>query len=255
MRQSEWLYCIPSYKRCGRQKTIEYLLSIGCDKERIIVSTQTESDYSEYCREYSKIVGRIIYGKGDRVSVNRNNLLNYVQTGMKLVLLEDDINSVSRLVEENGKKRLEKVKTIQELDELVLYGFRLAELNGTICFGLNMTANPFFMKRGYTKKRLVHTGFMGIVNTDLRFDENMKVWDDPEMNCQIIKKYGSVISINDYCADIDRFVKGGCSEALGDKKSVDETRRYLLNKHGDLLTLNTKGLFCLRRDAVKALGL
>lgn len=255
MSQAEWKYCIPSYKRCGRQKTVSYLLGIGCDKDRIIISTQTEEDYRSYLREYAQKVGKVIYGKGDRVSINRNNLLNFMPAGVKIVLLEDDINSVSRLVESDGKNRLEEIRTIDELDKVVAKGFEIAEKNGTICFGLNMTANPFFMRGGYTRKRLVHTGFMGIINTDLRFDERMKVWDDPEMNCQIIKRYGSVVSLNGYCADIDRFVKGGCADAWSDKESVAKTRAYLLNKHGDLLTLNRKGLFCLRRDAIKALGL
>ena len=64
MSQAEWKYCIPSYKRCGRQKTVSYLLEIGCDKDRIIISTQTEEDYRSYLREYASKVGKVIYGKG-----------------------------------------------------------------------------------------------------------------------------------------------------------------------------------------------
>lgn len=118
-----------------------------------------------------------------------------------------------------------------------------------------MTINPFFMKEGYTRKRLVHTGFMGIVNTDLRFDENLRVWDDPDFNCQVIREYGSVVSLNAYGADIDRFAEGGCSKDWQNKETVDAARAYFFEKNGGICTIGKNGLIKIRNDTAKALGL
>ena len=182
-------------------------------------------------------------------------MLNYVPKGQRLVLCEDDINAVIKIVQKNGKNKAERVSDIEELDRIVKEGFEIAKKHGTICFGLNMTVNPFFMKEGYTRRRLVHTGFMGLINTDLRFDEKLTVFDDPEMNCQIIKRFGSVISLNGYGADIDRFVKGGCSEAWADRDGVKEAVQRVFKKHGDILDINNHGHMKLSKEAIKDLGL
>lgn len=97
MNQGDLKYCIPSYKRCNRQKAVNYLLDIGCDKNRIVISTQTREDYEQYKLAHGSSVGEILFREGDRVSTNRNTILEHFKPGERIVLLEDDLNKVVKL--------------------------------------------------------------------------------------------------------------------------------------------------------------
>lgn len=48
------VFCIPSYKRSEEQKTLTYLESMGVNKEKIYISTQSEEDYKKYLDKYGK---------------------------------------------------------------------------------------------------------------------------------------------------------------------------------------------------------
>ncbi len=234
----EYNFCIPSYKRSDRQKTLDYLEAIGCPKDWITLSVQCESDRDAYTRAgINRRVGTFLYREGKCAADNFNTLLDNYPRGAKIVILEDDINKVKRLVidRKTGKRKLVNIETLDEFLSLCRRGFATCSIENTVGFGLCMTRNAMFMKSGYHRRKLCDTGFYGLINTDLRFDPQFVVLQDTDMCLQIIKRYGSFISIEDTCAAIDRFAKGGCTEAWQNKARM---LQLLARKHGSLVEIN-----------------
>ncbi len=233
----EFLFCIPSYKRAGRQKTLDLLESMGCPKDWISLSVQTEEDRQAYTRAgVNKRVGAFLYRGGSCAADNFNTLLDYHSKGVKIVILEDDIKAIKRLTidKATGKRKLVNVQKFEELLTLCRRGFAICRLEKTVGFGLSMTRNAMFMRPGHNRRKLCDTGFYGLINTDLRFDRNFVVLQDTDMCAQIIKRYGAFVSIDDTCADIDRFADGGCAEAW---KRKTDMLKLLKRKHGDILEI------------------
>lgn len=231
-------FCIPSYLRSDRQKTLNLLESLNVPKEQIVLSVQTAEDREKYIdAKVDRRVGTFLYREGNCVADNRNTLLDHFQKGSRVVLLEDDINKICRLhIDPVTKKHsLIAVNTYDELMHICKRGFRTAAKEKTIAFGLNMYRNATFMTKGYHRRKLCDTGFFGMIVTDLRFDNRLKVYDDPDMCARIIKRYGAFISLEDYTCVIDRFVGGGMPRPMENKRrettrtgaDMAETRRYI----------------------------
>lgn len=235
-----YYFCIPSYKRAHRQKTLELLEKIGTPKETIIMSVQTDDDRKEYAEAgVNQRVGTILYREGKCAADNRNTLLDHFQRGSKIILLEDDINRICRLrIDEiTGKHSLVNVETYDELLHICKRGFLAAAKEKTVAFGLNMYRNATFMKKGYDRKKLCDTGFFGMIVTDLRFDSRLKVYDDPDMCARIIKRYGAFVSIEDYCCVIDRITQGGCYDLWTAKGTKINGLAEIKKRHADIFNV------------------
>ncbi len=208
-------FCIPSYQRADRQKTLALLEKIGVPKEQIVLSVQTVADKKEYTKAgVAQRVGTFLYREGTCVADNRNTLLDHFHRGSKIVLLEDDINKIQHLKIDKltGKHSLSDVTSYDELMHICKRGFSIAAQEKTIAFGLNMYRNATFMRKGYHRRKLCDTGFLGIIVSDLRFDNKLKVYDDSDMCARIIKRFGAFISLEDYTCVIDRKARGGCHD-------------------------------------------
>ena len=102
-------FATASYKRAENQRTVAYLERLGIEKEKIIVTVQTEEDFKEYTRQgIDKRVGRLIYREGKNVSDNRNTILDNIPIGEKVVIFDDDITAVSKWNREN------RIKTVYQ---------------------------------------------------------------------------------------------------------------------------------------------
>lgn len=233
--------CIPSYRRADKQKTIDYLLKIGCPKDWITVTVQDMQDYEDYrANGVHKRIGRLVFNSGKGVSDNRNNCLNCYQRGEKVIMLEDDISAISRLaIYPNGKRKLVPIKTIQQLISVCNRGFQLVKKHGTVLFGISMTRNAMFMSLGYSERKLVGGVFMGIINTEIRFDSDLQIFEDTDFCAQTIKRYGACISLNDIAAIFGRKTNaGGCREIWADKRNIDIGLGKIRRKHADLFKID-----------------
>lgn len=226
---------IASYKRAEDQRTLDYLHRIGIDKRDIILSVQCEEDYIAYRKAGAeKKVGKILFRPGKNVSDNRNNILDNVPAGTRIVLLDDDLNAVCRLT--RGK-----LKAIEEKDELYAMlkrGYGLAAKHRTVGFGLYPVKNPYFMSTGYTDRSVVIGTLFAVVNTDLRFEGTTK--EDYEYCCKAIRKYGAFVRLNNYACDALHYSKGGCEEFWNNKEEICKTARNLVGRYPDILKLNKK---------------
>lgn len=72
---------------------------------------------------------------------------------------------------------------------------------------------------------------------ELRFDNRLKVFDDPDMCGQIIKRYGAFVSLEDYCCVIDRVAPGGCHDLWTTKGIKMEGLKQIKQRHADIFNV------------------
>lgn len=233
----EIYFGIASYRRPDNQRTLDYLERMGIDRGHIIMAVQCEEDKAQYEKAgIGSRVGRLIYRAGKNVSDNRNTLLDSVPLGTRLVMLDDDINSICRLV----GKGLRKIENRDEFYSMIKRGYALAARYRTVGFGLYPVKNAYFMSAGYTERNVVIGTLFAIVNTDLRFDAEMETKEDYEYCCKAIQRYGAFVRLNNYVCDAQHYTKGGCEEAWSDKAELYMTARRLAGRYPDILALNPK---------------
>lgn len=213
---------IISYKRANEPITVNLLRSMGYDKEEIVVSVQTESDYEEYLKTQGNDA-TVIYKKGNNVSENRNNLLDYLKNERAFVMCDDDISGFYRL-SANGKT-LEQISDKTELERLFHSMFRFAVKNNSKVFGWYTVSNPFFMKHTIDNKNILNGQILGVVcDKTIRFDENFSVKEDYELSLRLMKRGMNVIRYNGFTVKAKSYSKGGCEEF---RKAGKNKGRYL----------------------------
>lgn len=228
---------IPSYKRAHEQLTLDYLERVGFPKEMIIMSVQTEEDFQLYKEAgIDKRVGKLLYRPGDCISDNRNALLDFLNVGDYVIMLDDDIKAILSL--QNDKLVL--IEYFGMLMNLFLRGFAEASKAGTVGFGLYPTDNAYFMSDTVATRTIVDGMFFGLINTRLRFDPRFKVKEDYEFCCRAIEKYGAFVRLNNFATRAKSHSKGGCEEAWADKQGRIDEANFLVSKYPELLIINTR---------------
>ena len=234
---------IPSYKRAEKQLTLNYLHNLGYTKEQIIISTQTEDDFKEYKSLYNdKAV--IVFGLGNNVSDNRNNILKNIPNGERVVMLDDDIKSLQKLV--NGK--LQYIDTKEELDKFIENAFDYCKKNNARIWGVYPVCNAYFMKNTIDKKNILIGCVLGLKNEFL-FDNQFRTKEDYELCCREMKQGYNCVRFNNVTANaLHKTNAGGCKDVWKfeiNKKCAD----MLIEKYPMFIKRNSKKL-----DEVRFIG-
>lgn len=228
---------IASYKRAGNQRTLAYLEEMGVAREKIAMSVQTMDDLLEYEKAgIRKRVGELLYREAKNASGNRNTLLDYFPAGARVLLLDDDITTISRL----QKGELKPVATLDEFERMVGTGFALAAKHHTAGFGVYPVHNAFFMSEQYKDKNIVDATLIGVVNTRIRFNEALDTKEDFEYCCAVIRKYGAFIRMNNYACKAQHHSKGGCEEVWKDRAAAERVAELLCAKYPDIVRPNPR---------------
>lgn len=247
MRYAEQcIFGIPSYYRADAQRTVEYLRGLGVPKERVILSTQTEDDHVLYKDRWSDQVSEVLYREGHSAADNRNTIIQHVGEGRYLVLLDDDISSVMRL---DGTK-LAPVDTLDGLYDLIDLGYGQMESANTVLWGVYPVCNAFYMSTGLSTISILIGSFFAMKTNGELLDSTFKTKEDYELSCRTLRRYGSVIRLNDYTVKAQHYSKGGCESEWKDRQRVIDTASRLVGMYPDILMLNPtkEGEVKVRRD-------
>ena len=228
---------IASYKRADNQKTVAYLESLGVPRNNIILSVQTAADYDAYrAAGIEKRVGGLIFRPGGNASQNRNNILDNVPAGTKIVLLDDDIMSLCKLKGD----ALEAITTGEEFYKALETGYKLAAKYKTIGFGVYPVCNAFYMSNKHRDRYIAVGTLLGITNTSLRFDPQTDTKEDYQFCCEAIRKYGAFVRMDNYSCKAQHYTSGGCEEFWDDTAGIERTARRLAARYSDIIELNPK---------------
>lgn len=231
---------IPSYKRAGRVKTLDFLGG-AFNKDEIIISTQTESDLDEYSKLYGNsatIICREAHSAGEA----RNNLLDYAEeNGLKEILfLDDDISFVQTM----NRKKLNG----QNFRELMESCFSICREKNVVLFGGYPVANHFFMSN--TAKRNIINGMLfALLDVTYRFDTYFTTKEDYELSLRIMRQGKRVIRFNSFGAQADYKTKGGCEEIRENKEKYYFLAKLLVDAYPNLVKLNKE-----KKGEIKFIG-
>lgn len=231
---SEIVYCIPTYKR-EKLPTLDILRAAGVDRDRILVSTQTEEDFATICDRYFQYCIPL-YREGKCVGDNRNRLMEYCeQEGYdKIIMLDDDIKSIDIM---SGKKN--RPLTSQELEPTFAYCFAQAKRNNAPLWGVYPVNNAFFQRARTLRRSILIGTVMGITDNTLRYDETFRIKEDYELCCRVMAQGCNCLRFDVLSANAAHKSKGGC-ECDWNKTSRRIYAHLLAERYPELIGLSNK---------------
>lgn len=201
------------------------------------MSVQNERDYREYKDAgIGGAVGTFLFKPANSAAGNRNTLLSYAKPGERIVLIDDDVKYISRL--QGGA--LKKVESLEQFERMITKGFALAQKHHTIGFGLYPVHNAYFMSCNYAPANICDAGLFAIINTSMRFDEQLATKEDYDFCCRAIKNFGAFIRLNEYALNSPAGHKGGCEDAWNNVEENARIARFLVAKYPDIIQLNPR---------------
>lgn len=251
----EIAFAIPSYRRSGKVKTLHMLECYGVSKDHIYIFVQDKNDEEKYSKEYHHRAN-VIYKKANNCAGNRNNALNYLRNkGYKYILLmDDDVSSLMRIVPcKNGKSRYKSktirltggqeskdkfAKLIEEHKQLIDGGATLVSVYGESPLNL-VNKKQLRKKIGLTRGTYMFFG-----EDSPQFNEDMPCCDDFELSARIIVEGKDAIVDETTCLNtvsVKETAKngnlGGCSEYYTSSENaiVDVQRKYIIEPYGAII--------------------
>lgn len=201
---------IPSYKRSAliKKRTLAYLSSCGVDSNCVYIFVSNQQEEEEYA--YLKKDGyKVVYHKElNNLKEKHNFILDYFQSGERLVVMEDDIKMLMR-------KNEKKVVQFFDFNSLCEIAWQECDKVGAKLWGLYPMANGMFMKESVSTDLKCITGYVfGIeITKDPFLKCNTENKHDYERSILHYIKHGSIVRIN-YVAQLsDSFTTAGGLQA------------------------------------------
>jgi hypothetical protein len=225
------IIAIPTYKRPNKLLTLELANNI-VGAENVYIIFHTNEDYLEYSKNY-QIKNKIITNLTG-ITKQRNAILNHFPVGTEIIMMDDDVTEIYIL--ENNKLRS---LTPFEIFKQFTNNFNICKKNNCFIWGIYPVKNAYFMKKRINNKGFIIGCCFGIINNELRYDENLTSKEDYDITLQNIKKYNKVARFDYLTTNAKHYQKGGCEEIWKtNKKRLDV--EYLIKKWGKLIKLNKK---------------
>jgi len=160
--KGDWRIIIPSYHReeTIQKKTLATLDSykIPHDKIWIVVADKEQKDKYEMAMP-NWDSNHILVGVPGLAQVRNYILDNIAKKGEKIVMMDDDITGFVERTDDG------KIRRLQSLTAVIEKGFKEAEKEGAILWGVYPVPNGFFMKPTVTKDlKFIIGSFWGIIN-------------------------------------------------------------------------------------------
>lgn len=185
----------PSYKR-PRCRTAEYI-----PETRIYVHP---SEYDAYVNE-NGINGEVI-ACADGIQGNLPRVRNYIldqefnQGADVVVMMDDDVSHLDWFKPESdeGFGYIQQKITRDEFPNFIAYGTQLCRDWGFGMWGVNYNMDKMLYQHylPFSTTKSAIGQFMVFIEDDLRFDEDLPLKEDYDMNLQQQNKYRGVLTIN-----------------------------------------------------------
>ena len=205
---------IRSYKRAGNVKTLDLF------KNGYIWIPESQLD--DYLVYYDRKQIITIPDEEDGNCPKKNNaILNRCKEDWVLIL-DDDITDICYY----EKSVLNKVSP-DEIEEIIIHYFKLAEELGVRFWGFNQNSDPLSYKvyNPICFLSPILGPFGGHLKTELRYDTETGTKEDYDFWLQNIKKYKKTLRINKYC--YKHYHGSGLDGGLLGIRSMDyETKSY-----------------------------
>lgn len=205
---SEYIFQIPSYDRVGKQSTVAMLHVMGIPKEDIWVGVHDEEAKAQYEADI-----------GDRATIyncnisnlggKRNFLLSMAERGQKVVIMDDDIDSIDYM---DADGEMHTIADGGEFLRMLDYCFGFTSKCNSVLWGTYPVVNPYFMSHTIDLNNLLICTFMGTVAGTLNFDKESIIKEDMELCLRNMANGLNVVRFNFIVADAKHRTKGGAHD-------------------------------------------
>lgn len=215
--------CVPSYKRANDCKAARLL-----SKAVIFCHEFEAKEYAKYNKNQLELIPDGLQGQG--MGKIRNFILGAIKENESLVMVDDDVSKYS--VIEKGE-----IRTLEEWEIYYLFESleRMAREANTSVFGINQQSDRKFYREyspfSFTSPILGPT--LGIIKTELRFDDDLGLKEDYDYAIQAIRKHRRILRFNKYSYTAGHInKKGGCSIIRTTDREKEQMQR-LVRKWGE----------------------
>ncbi len=161
MTKSDYVICIPSYKRATfcKEKTLATLHKNKIDPKKIYVYVANKEDYDLYTQTLDKnMYNKLVIGKKGLVP-QRQFIMQQWPKGKHIVFFDDDVESIDLSLSPRFKRH--------NLNYFIKEAFNECEKNDSFIWGVYAVFNPFFRKTKSemsTDLKYIVGAFYGIIN-------------------------------------------------------------------------------------------
>ncbi len=192
---------VPSYKRASNCKTAKLL-----SRAVIYVHEFEVEEYKKFNDNEVVAIPDELQKKG--MGIIRNFILNNAKQD-RILMVDDDLNKFG--YHENLEYRIMKENEVYAFVDM---GFRMCEELGTVLWGVNLMQDRRMYKEGtpFSLSAVILGPFMGIIRTELRFDEDLGLKEDYDYSLMVLNKHRRILRMNKYHYISDHIAKsGGCA--------------------------------------------
>lgn len=236
-------YAIPTYKRSALLGTLTlgYLRSCGIDNDQIDVFVSNHEELIDYLQVFPEL--DFINADVANVRDKFNFIHSYYPPDTNVVVLEDDLNSIKKLIGYN------KLEVELNLTNECTKAFDLMLEKQVFLCGINSNSNPFFMKQD-----TISEGFKFVVaNMYLFIQTNPPVLitqhskTDYERTILYFERFGKLLRLDYLCPITKNYtIPGGMQEIKAQREQVEEDSvNYLTKKYPHLCkpNINKKSMY------------
>ena len=231
---------IPSYKRYEtiQKKTLRVLQEYNFDPSmiEIFVNDQEPGEYDRYKEALSKneFAKNIPIIKGvPTIGEQRNFIERYYPEGIKLMMLDDDVEEVQRRESEK------KLVRVEDLKEVFNTGFDEMEKAGARCWGIYAASNPYFMKeRVQTKLCYIIASMFGqITDHDPALKRVTNHGEDYEYSLRQYTKHGVVARLDWITVKSKYYGEEGGLQTVRTEQYIHDSISKIAEMFPDLCTM------------------
>lgn len=195
------IYC-PSYKRS------EIAITHKLFRAHRFTYVVEEAEAKLYEKFGVELLVRPASAKKGCMATVRNFILDNRKSD-RIIMVDDDMNRIFC-----NHKRVRKPLEQEEIWDLVLKGFQMAEDCGSGIWGINCQTDPRFYQqhRPFCFSNVVLGPFLAIRDFSMRFDEALPLKEDYDFFLQHMRAFRKVFRFNMYAYEVNHQTwEGGCA--------------------------------------------